>query len=52
MTEDVYTIVTIKDEIQVKFESNNFLDVKSLHPLMGRSAVCVAISTAKKRMSS
>ncbi|GAB1290326.1 Zonadhesin [Apodemus speciosus] len=28
MTEDVYTIVTIKDEIQVKFESNHFLDVK------------------------
>ena len=28
MTEDVYTIVTIKDEIQLKFESNNFLDVK------------------------
>lgn len=28
VAEDVYTIVTIKDEIQVKFESNNFLDVK------------------------
>nr|XP_048289896.1 zonadhesin isoform X4 [Myodes glareolus] len=27
-TEDVYTIVTIKDEVQVKFESNNFLDIK------------------------
>lgn len=28
MTEGVYTIVTIKDEILVKFESNNFLVVK------------------------
>lgn len=27
-TEDVYTIVTIKDEVQVKFESNSFLDIK------------------------
>lgn len=28
MTEGVYTIVTIKDEILVKFESNNFLVIK------------------------
>lgn len=38
MTEDVYTIVTIKDEIQVKFESNNFLDVKI--PASSNGKVC------------
>ncbi|XP_031194207.1 zonadhesin isoform X3 [Mastomys coucha] len=38
VAEDVYTIVTIKDEIQVKFESNNFLDVKI--PASSSGKVC------------
>ncbi|XP_076779413.1 zonadhesin [Arvicanthis niloticus] len=38
MTEDVYTIVTIKDEIQVKFESSNFLAVKI--PASSNGKVC------------
>ncbi|KAM7331791.1 hypothetical protein ACRRTK_008499 [Alexandromys fortis] len=37
-TEDVYTIVTIKDEVQVKFESNNFLDIKI--PASSNGKVC------------
>ncbi|CAH7260280.1 Zan [Phodopus roborovskii] len=37
-TEDVYTIVTIKDEVQVKFESNSFLDVKI--PASSNGKVC------------
>ncbi|KAH0505777.1 Zonadhesin [Microtus ochrogaster] len=37
-TEDVYTIVTIKDEVQVKFESNNFLDIKI--PASSTGKVC------------
>lgn len=37
-TEDVYTIVTIKDEVQVKFESNSFLDIKI--PASSNEKVC------------
>ncbi|XP_052610950.1 LOW QUALITY PROTEIN: zonadhesin [Peromyscus californicus insignis] len=37
-TEDVYTIVTIKDEVQVKFESNSFLDIKI--PASSNGKVC------------
>ncbi|NP_001100604.2 zonadhesin precursor [Rattus norvegicus] len=38
MTEGVYTIVTIKDEILVKFESNNFLVIKI--PATSNGKVC------------
>ncbi|KAL1768316.1 zonadhesin [Sigmodon hispidus] len=37
-TEDVYTVVTIKDEVQVKFESNSFLDIKI--PASSNGKVC------------